>query len=51
VAPEIALARWLACCVHPAAAWRILPASGRLLLAFSYAAASFVASLTVLLLA
>jgi len=48
--PEIALGRWLAVCAHPTAAWRLLPASGRCLLAASYAAASFVASLTVLLL-
>jgi hypothetical protein len=50
MAPEIALARWLAFCAHPTAAWRILPTSGRVLLAASYAAGSFVASLSVLLL-
>ena len=47
--PAIALGRWLAFCVHPAAAWRILPTSGRCLLAASYAAGSFVASLSALL--
>jgi hypothetical protein len=47
--PEIALGRWLAFCAHPAAAWRVLPPLGRCLLAASYAACSFVTSLTLLL--
>jgi hypothetical protein len=46
---EVLFARWLAFCVHPAAAWRRLPASGRLLLAGSYALVSYVTALTALL--
>lgn len=49
MSPEIVLGRWLAFCVHPAAAWRVLPPSGRWLLAASYAAGSFLGSLTLLL--
>jgi hypothetical protein len=49
MSPEIVVGRWLAFCAHPTAAWRILPPSGRCLLAASYAAASFMVSLTVLL--
>lgn len=47
---EIVLGRWLAFCLHPTAAWRLLPTGGRCLLAASYAAGSFLTSLTVLLL-
>lgn len=49
MSPEIVLGRWLAFLAHPTAAWRVLPPAGRCLLAASYAAGSFVASLTVLL--
>jgi hypothetical protein len=47
---EILIGRWLAFCAHPAAAWRVLPPSGRCLVAVSYAAASYAASLSLLLL-
>jgi hypothetical protein len=46
---DVLFGRWLAFCAHPAAAWRRLPVSGRLLLAGSYALASYVAALTALL--
>lgn len=47
---EIVLGRWLAFCCHPLAAWHVLPPVGRCLLAVSYTAGSFVASLTALML-
>ena len=47
---DVLFGRWLAFCVHPAAAWRRLPVSGRLLLAGSYALASYVTALTALML-
>ena len=47
---DIALGRWLALCAHPKAAWRVLPASGRWLMAASYAAVGYGAVLTCLLL-
>jgi hypothetical protein len=46
---DVLFGRWLAFCAHPAAAWRRLPASGRLLLAGSYALLSYVTALTALL--
>lgn len=49
MAPDIALGRWLAFCAHPTAAWRLLPLHGRLLLAASYAGASYLVSLALLL--
>lgn len=49
MAPDIALGRWLAFCAHPVAAWRLLPLRGRILLAGSYAALSYIVSLSVLL--
>ena len=48
--PEVVIGRWLAFCVHPTAAWRRLPLSGRCLMAASYAAASYAAGLSMLLL-
>jgi hypothetical protein len=50
VGPEIIIGRWLACCAHPLAAWRVLPVSGRVLVALTYTAASYALGLTVLLL-
>ena len=50
MAPEIVIGRWLAFCAHPTAAWHVLPASGRCLLAASYAALSFAGSLAALVL-
>src|SRR6185436_15637482 len=38
---EIVIGRWLACCAHPSAAWRLLPVSGRLLLVAAYAGFGF----------
>jgi hypothetical protein len=39
---EIVIGRWLACCAHPSAAWRLLPRTGRVLLVAAYAALGFV---------
>jgi hypothetical protein len=44
---EIVIGRAMACCAHPSASWRRLPASGRVLLVAAYVSASYV---TVLLL-
>jgi hypothetical protein len=46
---EIVIGRWLALCTHPRAAWRILPASGRVLVVASYVASSYAAVLLALL--
>jgi hypothetical protein len=48
---DVVLGRVLACCVHPWASWRILPARGRLMLVAAYVSASYVAVLTLLLIA
>jgi hypothetical protein len=48
--PEVLIGRGLALCVHPTAAWRVLPKSGRLLVIAAYTCAGYVASLAVLLL-
>ena len=45
MAPELVLGRWLAFCAHPVAAWRLLPVSGKCLIAVSYAAAGYAAAL------
>ena len=45
---DVVIGRMLACCVHPAAAWRRLPASGRAMVIVTYFAASYVGVLTVL---
>jgi hypothetical protein len=50
MAPEVVIGRWLAFCAHPIAAWRLLPRSGRCLIALSYAAVSYAAALGVLVL-
>lgn len=46
---EIALGRWMACAVHPAAAWRKSRARERALLIATYAGAGYVATLIALI--
>jgi hypothetical protein len=46
---ERALGRWLACAVHPRAAWCSLRARGRAMLIATYFAAGYVGALLVLL--
>jgi hypothetical protein len=46
---DVLFGRWLAFCAHPTAAWRVLPLSGRVLLAGSYALASYVTALVALM--
>jgi hypothetical protein len=41
--------RLLAVCVHPEAAWRVLPASGRIVLASAYFGGAYVLVLMALL--
>jgi hypothetical protein len=48
---DVVIGRTLACCAHPAAAWRRLPASGRVLLVAAYVSASYVTVLSLLLIA
>ena len=50
MAPELVLGRWLAFCAHPIAAWRLLPVTGRCLIALSYAAVGYAAAFGVLVL-
>ena len=45
---EILLGRALAFCVHPTAAWRRLPASGRAMVVAVYLGAGYVTVLTAL---
>lgn len=45
---DIVIGRTLACCVHPAAAWRRLSASGRALIIVAYFAVSYLGVLAVL---
>src|SRR5262249_32802168 len=47
---EIVIGRWLACCARPAAAWHVLPASGRALLVGAYAMLGFALAYVTLLL-
>ena len=47
---EIAIGWSLAACRHPMAAWRVFPASRRLLIAGAYGLAAYVGLLTALLL-
>ena len=46
---EVILGRGLACCLNPAAAWRVLPATGRAMVVAAYAGAGYVAAMMVLL--
>jgi hypothetical protein len=48
---DVAIGRALACCLHPSASWRLLPASGRVLLVAAYVSASYVTVLAALLIA
>ena len=43
--PEIIVGRTAAACVHPVAAWRVLPASWRVLILAIYTVSSYVAVL------
>lgn len=45
---DIVIGRTLACCVHPAAAWRRLSASGRAVIIVAYFAISYLGVLAVL---
>ncbi len=45
---DVVIGRTLACCVHPSAAWRRLPASGRAVLLGAYFLAGYVGVLVVL---
>jgi hypothetical protein len=47
---ELLIGRGLACCVHPAAAWRVTSARGRVFVVAAYAGAGYVGALAVLLL-
>jgi hypothetical protein len=47
--PEVVLGKSLACCVHPAAAWRYLPPGGRALLVGAYFGAGYAGVLIALL--
>jgi hypothetical protein len=46
---DIVIGRALACCVHPAAAWRRLSMSGRILIITTYFAGGFFGVLALLL--
>jgi hypothetical protein len=46
---SILAGRLLAVCVHPQAAWRVLPAKGRVVLATAYFSVAYVAVLVALL--
>jgi hypothetical protein len=46
---ETAIGRWLACAIHPQAAWRVMRPRGRAFLVGTYFGAAYVAALTALL--
>jgi hypothetical protein len=46
---SILAGRLLAVCVHPQAAWRVLPVSGKLVLATTYFSAAYLTILVALL--
>jgi hypothetical protein len=46
---DVVIGRTLACCVHPAAAWRRLSASGKALIVTAYFVIGYVGGLVVLL--
>jgi hypothetical protein len=48
MAVEILIGRSLAFCLHPSAAWRRLPATGRVLLVAAYFSGSYVTVLALL---
>jgi hypothetical protein len=45
---DLAIGRWLACSVHPHAAWRACGARGRALLVGTYFGAGYLATLALL---
>jgi hypothetical protein len=47
--PAVFIGRTMAACVHPYAAWRVLPRPARLVLISTYATLTYVAVLSVLL--
>ena len=47
--PAIFIGRTMAACVHPYAAWRVLPRPARVVLVSTYATLTYVAVLSVLL--
>ena len=49
MAIETAIGRWLACSVHPQAAWRVMALRGRALLVGTYFGAAYLAALMVLI--
>jgi hypothetical protein len=46
---DVVIGRTLACCVHPAAAWRRVSASGRALIVGAYFVVSYLGVLALLL--
>jgi len=46
---ETLIGRWLACSVHPQAAWRVMRPRGRALLVGTYFGAAYITALTLLL--
>ncbi len=48
-APELVVGRTAAACVHPVAAWRVLPTSWRILVLTVYTATSYLTVLSALL--
>ena len=51
IEPEVVVGRFVAACVHPLAAWRVLPRSGRAVIWSAYFAAAFVTMFGILMLA
>jgi hypothetical protein len=47
--PAVFVGRTMAACVHPYAAWRVLPRSARVVVVSAYAAGAYVAVLSTLL--
>lgn len=47
--PEVAVGRAAAACVHPVAAWQVLPTSWRILVLSIYTAAGYVTVLSALI--
>ena len=48
-APELAVGRTAAACVHPVAAWRVLPTSWRILVLMVYTATGYLTVLSTLI--
>lgn len=47
--PEVFIGRTMAACVHPYAAWRVLPRAARVVVVSTYATLTYVAVLVALL--